>query len=75
MFGCGTGVTVVSIREVGHKDTDIKIPYNPLVRLLRDAITGIHRGTIKHDWSFEVPVWSGVEAGKEEMKDEEVIAA
>ena len=62
MFGCGTGVVVVSIGQIQYKGKMHEIPYNPLVLLLRDTITGMQRGRIEHEWSHKVPAWKGARA-------------
>jgi branched-chain amino acid aminotransferase len=61
MFGCGTGVVVVSIGQIQYNDQMYTIPHNPLVLLLRDTITGMQRGKINHEWSYKVPEWRGVQ--------------
>lgn len=62
MFGCGTGVVVVSIGQIQYDNQMYTIPHNPLVLLLRDTITGMQRGKIEHEWSYKVPEWKGVRA-------------
>lgn len=62
MFGCGTGVVVVSIGQIDYNDKSYTIPHNDLVLLLRDTITGMQRGRIDHQWSHKVPAWNGVKA-------------
>lgn len=62
MFGCGTGVVVVSIGQIQYEGQMYTIPHNPLVLLLRDTITGIQRGKVAHEWSYKVPAWKGVRA-------------
>lgn len=60
MFGCGTGVVVVQIGEINWQDELLKIPSNPLIKLIRDTMTGIQRGKVEHaDWSYVVPEWDG----------------
>jgi branched-chain amino acid aminotransferase len=68
MFGCGTGVVVVSIREIQYEGKIHQIPYSPHVLLLRDTMNGIQRGKIDHEWSYKVPAWTG---GEEDEKSEE----
>lgn len=59
-FGCGTGVVVVQIGEIEYKGKQYAIPHNPLVKIMRDAMTGIHRGKLEYeDWSYVVPEWDG----------------
>ncbi|RXK37389.1 branched-chain-amino-acid transaminase [Tremella mesenterica] len=58
-FGCGTGVVVVSIAEITYANNVYHIPYNPLVRLIRDTMTALQRGKIESEWSYKVPAWSG----------------
>lgn len=60
MFGCGTGVVVTMISSIRYKDQDIEIPSNPLIKLIRDTMTGIQRGKVERgDWSYVVPEWDG----------------
>ncbi|OXC64515.1 hypothetical protein AYX13_06140 [Cryptococcus neoformans] len=56
MFGCGTGVVVVSIGGITYRSQDYTIPFNPLVKLLRDTMTGIQRGRIDEGrgWSYKI---------------------
>lgn len=56
MFGCGTGVVVVSIGGITYQNQNYTIPYNPLVKLLRDTMTGIQRGRIDEGrgWSYKI---------------------
>ncbi|WWD22611.1 hypothetical protein CI109_107104 [Kwoniella shandongensis] len=74
MFGCGTGVVVVTVGEIQYQGQTYTIPANPLIKLLRDTITGIQRGKIDEGrgWSFKVPEWD-VE-GKEGQDEEKVVA-
>jgi branched-chain amino acid aminotransferase len=75
MFGCGTGVVVVSIREIQYENQIHQIPYSPHVLLLRDTINGIQRGKIDHEWSYKVPQWTGGEADeKSEEAKQQVVA-
>ncbi|ODN98442.1 branched-chain-amino-acid transaminase [Cryptococcus wingfieldii CBS 7118] len=56
MFGCGTGVCVAGVAEITYQEADYKIPSNPLIILIRDALTGLYKGRIQHDdWSYRVP--------------------
>lgn len=75
MFGCGTGVVVVAIGEIQYEGQTYNIPSNPIIRLLRDTVTGIQRGKIDEGrgWSFKVPAWDPV--GGQGLEDEEVVAA
>ncbi|OCF32305.1 branched-chain-amino-acid transaminase [Kwoniella heveanensis BCC8398] len=75
MFGCGTGVVVVQVGEIRYQGTTYKIPSNPLIKIIRDTMTGIQRGKIDEgrDWSFKVPEWNP--EGKEGQPEEEVTAA
>ncbi|WVF67000.1 hypothetical protein IAT40_001743 [Kwoniella sp. CBS 6097] len=75
MFGCGTGVVVVQVGEIQYQGTTYKIPSNPLIKIIRDTMTGIQRGKIDEgrDWSFQVPEWNP--EGKEGQHEEEVTAA
>lgn len=58
MFGCGTGVVVVQIGEIQYQGKMYTIPTNPVIKLIRDTVTGIQRGKIEHgDWSVVVPEW------------------
>lgn len=60
MFGCGTGVVVVQIGEIQYRGELYQIPANPLIKLIRNTMTGIQRGKIEHgDWSFVIPSWDG----------------
>lgn len=60
MFGCGTGVVVTMISLIRYQDKDYEIPSNPLIKLIRDAVTGIQRGKVERgDWSYVVPEWDG----------------
>ncbi|KAL0242375.1 hypothetical protein I308_106004 [Cryptococcus tetragattii IND107] len=56
MFGCGTGVVVVSIGGITYQNQNYTIPFNPLVKLLRDTMTGIQRGRIDEGrgWSYKI---------------------
>jgi branched-chain amino acid aminotransferase len=74
MFGCGTGVVVVSIREIQYENEIHQIPYSPHVLLLRDTINGIQRGKIDHEWSYKVPAWDGGKIEKAEEAKQEVVA-
>jgi branched-chain amino acid aminotransferase len=74
MFGCGTGVVVVSIREIQYENQIHQIPYSPHVLLLRDTINAIQRGKIDHEWSFKVPKWDGERDESAEEAKQEVIA-
>ena len=75
MFGCGTGVVVVSVQEIQYRNSLIQIPYHPVTRVLRDAITGIQRGRIERDdWLVTVPKWKGVKNGQVEADAQKVIA-
>lgn len=74
MFGCGTGVVVVSIREIQYDGKIHQIPYSPHVLRLRDTINGIQRGKIDHEWSYVVPEWNGREDEKEEEEKQQVVA-
>lgn len=74
MFGCGTGVVVVSIREIQYDGQIHQIPYSPYVLQLRDLINGIHRGKIDHEWSYRVPEWDGRDDEKEEEEKQKVLA-
>lgn len=69
MFGCGTGVVVVQIGEIQYQEKIHKIPHNPLIQILRDAVTGIQRGKIEHPWSHKVPEWDGSGAEKDREED------
>ncbi|WVQ94616.1 hypothetical protein IAU59_001696 [Kwoniella sp. CBS 9459] len=75
MFGCGTGVVVVQVGEIRYQGTTYKIPSNPLIKIIRDTMTGIQRGKIDEGraWSFKVPEWNP--EGKEGQQEEEVTAA
>ncbi|WVQ72173.1 hypothetical protein IAR50_001718 [Cryptococcus sp. DSM 104548] len=78
MFGCGTGVVVVSVQNIFYSDQSLDIPYHPIVKTLRDTMTGLQRGRVAdggRGWGVEVPEWEGVAAAKEEEGREEVIAA
>ncbi len=80
MFGCGTGVVVVSIGQIQYNNQMYTIPHNPLVLLLRDTITGMQRGKVDHEWSYKVPEWKGVKAqgmaeGKGNEENPEDVAA
>ncbi|WVQ82786.1 hypothetical protein IAT38_004918 [Cryptococcus sp. DSM 104549] len=75
MFGCGTGVVVVQIGSIRYNGETYEIPACPLVKLLRDAVTGIQRGRIDdggRGWSYKVPAWE-VE-GKEGLAGETIVA-
>lgn len=74
MFGCGTGVVVVSIREIQYENEIHQIPYSPHVLLLRDTINAIQRGKIDHEWSYKVPRWSGEQDEKAEEAKQQVVA-
>ncbi|WRT63109.1 uncharacterized protein IL334_000012 [Kwoniella shivajii] len=75
MFGCGTGVVVVQVGEIQYQGKTYQIPSNPLIKTLRDTITGIQRGKIDEgkSWSFKVPAWNP--EGADGQSDEEVTAA
>ena len=75
MFGCGTGVVVVSIRDIQYRNTIIQIPSHPITRILRDAITGYQRGRIeREEWVVKVPKWKGGINGEVAAESQEVIA-
>jgi len=74
MFGCGTGVVVVSIREIQYENEIHQIPYSPHVLLLRDTINGIQRGRIDHEWSYKVPAWEEGKIEKAEEAKQQVVA-
>jgi branched-chain amino acid aminotransferase len=62
MFGCGTGIVVVSIREILYEGKTQTLPYAPVVLALRDTMTALHRGKKEYqDWLYVVPKWKGVE--------------
>ena len=66
MFGCGTGIVVVSIKEIRYEEADHILPYSPIVLSIRDTLTSLHRGKKEwKDWVYTVPEWSGVEKQKE----------
>lgn len=66
MFGCGTGIVVVSIKEIRYQEQDHHLPYSPIVLSLRDTMTALHRGKKQHkDWVFTVPEWNGVQKQNE----------
>lgn len=66
MFGCGTGIVVVSIKEIRYEEQDHKLPYSPIVLSIRDTLTSLHRGKKEwKDWVYTVPEWSGVEKQNE----------
>jgi branched-chain amino acid aminotransferase len=47
---------------VQYKEKLYQIPANPVVKLLRDTMTGIQRGKIERgEWSYVVPQWDGAE--------------
>ncbi|WOO84539.1 Branched-chain-amino-acid aminotransferase, mitochondrial [Vanrija pseudolonga] len=74
MFGCGTGVVVVQVGLVRYQDVEYNIPANPLIKLLRDTVTGIQRGRLERDdWSFVVPEWDG-SAHEHDVDGQKVIA-
>ncbi|WVR03017.1 hypothetical protein IAU60_000006 [Kwoniella sp. DSM 27419] len=75
MFGCGTGVVVVQVGEIRYKGETYNIPTNPIIKVLRDTITGIQRGKVDEGrgWSFKVPEYNP--EGKQAQKEEEVYAA
>nr|XP_018266046.1 branched-chain-amino-acid transaminase [Kwoniella dejecticola CBS 10117]OBR88204.1 branched-chain-amino-acid transaminase [Kwoniella dejecticola CBS 10117] len=75
MFGCGTGVVVVQIGEIQYQSKTYHIPSNPIIKILRDTITGIQRGKIDEgkSWSYKVPEWNP--EGKEGDEEEHVTAA
>ncbi|WVQ64193.1 uncharacterized protein L199_002355 [Kwoniella botswanensis] len=75
MFGCGTGVVVVTVGEIQYQSRTYKIPSNPIIKVLRDTMTGIQRGKIDEgrSWSFQVPEWNP--QGKEGEQEEHVTAA
>ncbi|WVQ85402.1 hypothetical protein IAT38_007567 [Cryptococcus sp. DSM 104549] len=61
MFGCGTGVVVVQIGEIFYEEKARKIPTTPLIKVVRDTVTGIQRGRVDEGkgWSYKVPQWNG----------------
>ncbi|WWC90261.1 uncharacterized protein L201_005194 [Kwoniella dendrophila CBS 6074] len=75
MFGCGTGVVVVQVGEITYEGKTYTIPSNPIIKTIRDTITGIHRGKIDEgkSWSFKVPEWNP--EGKDGESQEHVTAA
>lgn len=74
MFGCGTGVVVVQVGLVRYNEVDYTIPTNPVIKLLRDAVTGIQRGRIERDdWSYVIPEWDG-SAHEHDVDGQKVIA-
>ena len=74
MFGCGTGVVVVSIREIQYENEIHQIPYSPHVLLLLDTINNIQRGKVDHEWSYKVPAWDGGKIEKVEEAKQQVVA-
>ncbi|KAK1921147.1 branched-chain-amino-acid transaminase, partial [Papiliotrema laurentii] len=55
MFGCGTGIVVVSIREILYEGKTQTLPYAPVVLALRDTMTALHRGKKEYqDWLYVV---------------------
>ncbi|ODO00445.1 hypothetical protein I350_07086 [Cryptococcus amylolentus CBS 6273] len=78
MFGCGTGVVVVSIQHITYSGTPLTIPYHPVTKILRDTVTGLQRGRISdggREWGVEVPEWEGVCVAEKEGEREEVFVA
>jgi len=66
MFGCGTGIVVVSIKEIRYQEQDHHLPYSPIVLSLRDTMTALHRGKKQYkDWVYTVPEWNGVQKQNE----------
>lgn len=66
MFGCGTGVVTVSIREVQYEGQLHQIPYNPLVLLIRDTLTSLQKGKVERGgWCYKIPKWKGVQGEKQ----------
>lgn len=74
MFGSGTGVVVVSIGEIQYESQTYKLPYNPLILLLRDTITGIQRGRIPHEWTYTVPAWDAGPKGEDRVDGQTAFA-
>lgn len=72
MFGCGTGVVVVSVGEIQYQGEPIFIPQNPLIKLIRDTVTGIQRGRIPSEWSYKIPDWDGQKAEAKTNGDDQV---
>lgn len=74
MFGCGTGVVCVQIGEIQYKGELHKIPANPVIKLIRDTLTGFQRGKLEHgDWSYVVPEWDGT-AREHDVDGQKVVA-
>jgi branched-chain amino acid aminotransferase len=74
MFGCGTGVVVVSIKEIQYESQIHAIPYCSIVRLLRDTLAGIQMGTIMHPWGYVIPPWEEGQAGLRVAESDTVLA-
>lgn len=71
MFGCGTGIVVVSIKEILYENKTVDLPYSPIVLGLRDTMTALHRGKQEfRDWLYVVPEWKGVKK-QNEVEDED----
>lgn len=75
MFGSGTGVVIVAIREIEYLGKLYTMPYHPGVLLLRNAITGIHRGRIQHPWSHKVPDWNAGRASEKQVNGDHTTMA
>ena len=74
MFGCGTGVVVVSIRQIQYEGKLYDIPYHSSVLILRDTMTALQRKRIERDdWCHVIPEWKGVK-GEEQAAGQEVFA-
>lgn len=70
-----TGVVVVQIGEIQYNGELYKIPANPIIKTIRDTMTGIQRGKIEHgDWSYVIPKWDGP-AREHDVDGQETTAA
>lgn len=73
IFGCGTGVVVVAIKDIQYQGQVHSIPYSPIPLLLRDAVSGIQRGQISNAWSYEIPQWQAGQDGEADVEGQKVM--